>query len=121
LKKSFRPKSFKIGSYRYKIKFVDGLVDEKNKRVCGLCHFDEKIEIESSQATLYQRSTLLHEILHTVNHYLGIKQREIEVTSQANLLFDALRANPQVLRYLFTQSLSLPEALSSSVRESDAT
>jgi len=58
------------------------------------------ITVDPSQHAEQQRDTLLHEILHALDHESDTGLRERQIRVQATMLLQFMRANPEVVRWL---------------------
>jgi hypothetical protein len=86
---------------RYRVNFVD----REEGSDCGLCLYNVcTIEIATGfQCVEQQRDTLLHEVLHAVDHEmngLGGALRERHIRTLATGLYAVLRQNPALVAFL---------------------
>jgi hypothetical protein len=100
------PSEIRIGTRVYKLEFVKDLkaADDPNEDLDGECSDGTYIRINSNNLDLVIKSTLLHEIIHAIGYYIGddaLIDSESRVTSLANILYDLLITNPEVLNFLF--------------------
>ena len=67
----------------------------------GECFVDQcNIEIASYQCDMQKRDTLLHEILHAVDHEMGTDMSEPQVRRMATGMLAVLRHNPALVAFL---------------------
>jgi hypothetical protein len=67
----------------------------------GECEsFKGTITIRGDLEESVYTATLLHEILHLIDHYLELKLSEEQVTGLGEGLFSTLRDNPQFLKQI---------------------
>lgn len=67
----------------------------------GECFSDEcRIEIASYQCDEQKRDTLLHELVHAVDHEMNTKLSEPQVRRMATGLLCVLRHNPALVAFL---------------------
>ena len=52
----------------------------------------------------YLRVTMIHEILHVIDDFLGIGIKHKDVYSISQSIFQVLRANPELARWLLDQN-----------------
>jgi len=91
------PKSVKVGHVVYELHYNDKLKDG-DEDLHGICQENSYIAVNPRYSTV--RSTLVHEILHAIDYYLGENLSERVVTSVSNMLFAVLKDNPDVVAYL---------------------
>ena len=67
----------------------------------GECFSDQcRIEIADYQCLLQQRDTLLHEVMHAVDHELHCGMTEPQIRRMATGLLALLRDNPALVAFL---------------------
>lgn len=59
-----------------------------------------QIKVDPHCGSDQQKDTLLHEVLHAIDHELDTGMRERQVRLQATGLLHFMRANPEVIRWL---------------------
>lgn len=59
-----------------------------------------RIKVDPNCGPDQQRDTLLHEITHAIDHEMDTGMRERQVRLLATGLFQFMRANPEVIRWL---------------------
>jgi hypothetical protein len=96
-----RPNSVKLGTGTYHIVDVKDLKDDRGNALDGQAHEDEKIEMDADLDGLKAKRTFFHELVHTVDLYLGEELGEKRLTRYARTLFDLLYMNPDAPRYCF--------------------
>jgi hypothetical protein len=96
------PEFIKIGNFLYKITFVEGaMVDRRGNELYGVHDFEKK-EIRISTKHAFDRGlTLLHEIVHAVDHISGDTMPESEIGRMSTLLFGVLKDNRHATDYIF--------------------
>lgn len=92
---------------QYTVAFVDeghiGLKDspDDNEPGAGRCDSDkQEIYVENRQPLEGEQDTLLHEVLHAVDHTFCIALTELQVRQIATGLLAVFKDNPDFLRYL---------------------
>ena len=83
----------------YEVKFVKRLVGATGK-------FDSRsdvIRIKAGQLPLEEADTVLHELLHAIEHKMALEHNEEYVHRFATGLVTIIRDNPHFLDYLRTQ------------------
>ena len=67
-----------------------------------MCHYDScLINIRNGQRPVGERNTLLHEIVHMLDHSLfGMELSEKQVTVLTNGLMAVIEDNPEVAKYI---------------------
>lgn len=87
----------KVGWKTYEVKFCPGpeLNKEGDGEVYGYSH-DGTREIVVSEAWErdQQQSTLIHELIHAVDRYAGMRLEEAQILALGNTLFAAWRDSP---------------------------
>lgn len=67
----------------------------------GQCKTDLcKIFVDPDIGADSQRDTLLHEVVHAIDHDMDTGMRERQVKLLATGLFQFLRANPEIIRWM---------------------
>lgn len=91
----------------YAVAFVpeghDGLKDgpDDNEPGSGRCDSDkQEIYVEKGQPLESEQDTVLHEVLHAVDHAFCIALTELQVRQTATGLLAVLKDNPEFLEYL---------------------
>ena len=59
-----------------------------------------QIKVDPTIGLDQQRDTLLHEIVHAIDHEMDTNMRERQVRLTATGLFHFMRANPEIVRWL---------------------
>lgn len=100
------PSEMRIGTRIYKLEFIKDLKasDDPTEDLDGECSDGTYIKINSNNPEVVTKSTLLHEIIHAIGYYIGdddLVNSEGKVTALANVLYDLLITNPEVLNFLF--------------------
>ena len=102
-----RPERIRILGKRFVISFVpagdDGLRDspEDTEPGVGRCDPDkQRIWIEDGQPIESEQDSVLHEILHCVEHSMGLDVPEEVVRGFATGLLAVLKDNPRLITYL---------------------
>lgn len=99
------PSKVKIGYFPYDIDSVPPgkLKDDDNgKRLSGQCnHILALIRVERGNPSLYERETLLHEIIHAIDYCAGDTLTEGQVQMLGVGVLGVLRENPKLRTYLF--------------------
>lgn len=104
---SRRPKRLKIAPYTWAVRWTlrDVLKFHPNGDACGSCDLaSTTIAIASGQSEDYNRSILLHEILHACirssDPTLDDDAEETAVAAITGPLLATLRENPELIEYL---------------------
>ena len=72
-----------------------------NGNICsGICK-DDRLEINTTYPIDVQRETLLHEVIHALDHTYGFDFSEDQVNGLSNALFETLRENKRVKDFIF--------------------
>ncbi len=96
---STRPSAVKIIGKTYGISYATGKpLDDGN--LGELDHDKQSITIRVGQPLEQEQDTILHEILHGVDHELFLKMSEKQVRGMATGLLAVLKDNPRVASYL---------------------
>lgn len=97
------PKKVKVGPHIYQIKMVTNMNYEHGSM--GITAIDKTtISIDSNSSLTQQEDTLIHEILHTIQHqvnFLDTRDHEIEEKGVARLtplLLQVIRDNPKIFK-----------------------
>ena len=99
MKSSTRPTVVKIIGKTYGIAYAIGKpLDDGNLR--ELDHEKQSITIRIGQPLEQEQDTILHEILHGVDHELFLKMSEKQVRGMTTGLLAVLKDNPKVSSYL---------------------
>ena len=68
---------------------------------CGHCDYEkQEIAVVMGYHKEQERDTLLHEILHGIEHEMGLDLAEEEIRSLATGLYAVFMDNPDLLKYL---------------------
>jgi hypothetical protein len=105
------PKKVILGPFAYKVivdeSRVKQLEEHENSELFAMTLLDSlEIVLHPSSAPMVQREKLLHELLHVVFDNTGISNRFSDRTEEqlvralSPALFDLLRENPELVRYL---------------------
>lgn len=93
------PRSIRVAGRDFAITY-DYSSDEKY----GLIKYDEhQILADENQNPIELRDTILHEVLHAIDHYWSIDLVEKQVHSMANALMQVVLDNPQFFVWLSQQ------------------
>ncbi len=95
------PATVMICGYPYRIETptVDSFVN--GKFVDGsISYHDLEIQIASKQQPLFERATLMHEIMHGLAKHTGTTLSEKQIEALAYSLVTLLRDNPDLVVYL---------------------
>ena len=96
---STRPAAVKIIGKTYSIRYVSGKpLDDGN--LGELDHDKQAITIRTGQPLQQEQDTVLHEIMHGVDHELFLKMSEKQVRGMATGILAVLNDNPKVASYL---------------------
>ncbi len=72
-----------------------------NGNICsGICK-DDQLEINTTYPIEQQRETLLHEVIHALDHIYGFDFSEDQVKGLSNALFETLKENKRVKDFIF--------------------
>jgi hypothetical protein len=98
------PKNVTICGYPYKVTMVDSIGLSNGAFLDGqIVYHDAEIEIVHKLPALFERSVVLHEVLHGVALHTGqieLKQDECKINALAFSLVTLLRSNPELVKYL---------------------
>ena len=85
----------KIGWIEYKIQEVDShIINEADGEYAGrVLHGTREIRINKDYSQEEKNETLIHEILHCINKYIGSDLTEYQVSGLSNMLFQVLIDN----------------------------
>lgn len=82
----------------YVIEWVEG---DKDSTDYGECFHDHcRIQVATFQCDQQRHDTLLHEILHAVDHEMHCALSEAQVRRMATGIYAVLRDNPALVAYL---------------------
>jgi hypothetical protein len=74
---------------------------ERDSGDYGECFSDQcRIEVATYQCEAQRRDTLLHEILHAVDHEMNCRMSEPQIRRMATGLLAVLRHNPALVAFL---------------------
>lgn len=74
---------------------------KKLEKDLGMCEASKcLISVDPSCALEQQKDTLLHEVLHAIDHEMDTNMRERQIRLQATGLLHFMRSNPEVIRWL---------------------
>lgn len=95
----------KLGSHVWKVLFEEvpqELLEEYDlEEASGLFHDPfGVIYVKPEMSVQRQKITLLHEAVHAMALCHGIDLKEIEVEALANALYDFIRQNPEIIKYI---------------------
>lgn len=83
----------------YSINWVDKPILRADE--CGACDFERQtITVQNGYHAEQERDTLLHEVLHGIEHEMGLELDEATVRLMATGLFAVLKDNPWFMDYL---------------------
>ena len=91
------PDTVHIAGFQFRV------TEEPNSdfRLAGeISHQKQRIRISTDLAPDETRETLLHEVLHGVDHAIGTKLSERKVAVLSRALYATLRENPVLVAYL---------------------
>ena len=72
-----------------------------NGNICsGICK-DDRLEINTTSPIELQRETLLHEVIHALDHVYGFNFNEDQVKGLSNGLFQTMKENKRVKDFIF--------------------
>lgn len=75
----------------------------------GYCDYDrQRIEIAEGATLEVDQDTLLHEIFHAVDNYMGTGLTEEQVRGMATGVLAVLKDNPSLVRYLMRKVKESP-------------
>jgi len=95
------PASVLVLSCPVEIKASDTLRDEDT---CGQYNKKETVcRYDPAMAPQMQRRTVLHELLHTIEHLQALKLKEREVVALETGLFSLLKDNPELVAWLLEE------------------
>lgn len=83
------PETVKIGPYTFKVIAHDDLKDDGTKCWGTIKYADGNINIETGHSDEHTRVTLLHEVLHGIDHAgeIGLKEKQIRRLAPALVAF----------------------------------
>lgn len=64
---------------------------------------DSKIDIRMGQSPLEERDTVLHEVIHAIDHTMEIGLKEKQVVVLAHGLIGVFQDNPEFAKYIIEQ------------------
>lgn len=106
-RRSTRPDAVKILGKRISVSYVPagdiGLKDSPEDENPGAGRNDpdkQQIFVEDNQPLDTEQDTVLHEIIHILEAYMGIRMSESAVTKLATGLIAVMKDNPRLLSYL---------------------
>lgn len=86
----------KVGHYTYRVVHIVGLSD--GRELAGQVDYTtQEIRLRPGLTPAHQRETLLHEVLHAIDDFMGIDLTEKQVGRLANGLAMVLADNPALL------------------------
>jgi hypothetical protein len=94
------PDKVRIGGVDYSVEYVERLISGENTALCGQINYDMAvIKIEPNvQDEQGKCRTLLHEIMHGIEHHFKLSLSEDEIDNLANGMYMVIKDNPQMFR-----------------------
>jgi len=95
-----KPAAIKVIGRRYRVEFVrtGGALQEDER---GECDTDgQLISVLEGQPLEGEQDTVLHEVIHAIEHAMGLDLKEEEVEKLTTGLIAVIKDNPSFLRYL---------------------
>ena len=94
------PDSVRIGGVDYSIVYKERIISGEGKALLGQIDFDNsRILIEPSVQSLQgQHQTLLHEIMHGIEHHFKMDLTEDEIDNLANGVYMVAADNPDIFK-----------------------
>jgi acetaldehyde dehydrogenase (acetylating) len=79
------------------------ITQKKDNKNYGTCqHGKCIINVNPSQPPQQMRDTVLHEVIHALEHEVQLKMSERQVTLLATVLLAAMRQNPKLSAFLLS-------------------
>ncbi len=91
--------AIRILGRRYTLKLVPKSALEP-RLVGAVDHASGEIEICESLAPDMRRETVLHEVLHAIEHIMGLENDERHVIAVSAALWAIAQANPEAMRWM---------------------
>jgi len=100
-----KPEKLKLGAHEWKILWEEPpeeLLEEYDvDKASGLYHDPYGVIYVSPECSLQrQKVTLLHEAIHAIALCHGLSLKEIEVEALGNALYDFIRQNPKIIKWV---------------------
>lgn len=94
------PEKLRIGGVDYAVKREERIISEEGRALVGQINYDQSlIRIEPAvQDAQGQCRTLLHEVLHGLEHHFKLDLEEDEIDSLANGLYMVVMDNPEIFQ-----------------------
>ncbi len=89
-------------AYPVEVYTTGGEPTNPHDRLYGSIHYDDGIRVNADGRDEF-RDTLLHEVLHAVDHHAGANAGEVVVAAWTPVLLDVLRKNPGLVAFLLDQ------------------
>jgi hypothetical protein len=99
-----KPKETKIGYTKYQIEYVDELTDQQDEALYGRIDLGNNlIKICKNFNLQTQKATLLHEVLHGIDNFIGTDLDENETVSLSNMLYLWMLENKETVKFLIEE------------------
>lgn len=94
-----KPSSVRIIGKTYKVLYASGKpLDDDN--LGELDHDKQRIHVRTGQPLEQEQDTLLHEVVHGIDHEMNLNMSEKQVRGLATGMLAVLKDNPRLLTYL---------------------
>lgn len=94
------PKKVRIGGIDYVVQYEERLISDDGKALAGQIDYSEDIiRLEPKvQSTQGMCQTLLHEIMHGIEHHFKMDLTEDEIDNLASGMYMVVQDNPDMFR-----------------------
>ena len=92
----------RVGAVVYPVRWMGEVVSDGGKSLYGaVSHVpDDEIYMSNQTSPMRRRETLLHEVIHTIDERFGVGLTEKAVASLSVGLFEFMRENRDVMRWM---------------------